>query len=110
MTVPPGNAAISTLTPKASRGGRASSSVQALIPGKLAVAVAEDVSLPWAAEILRYLKNKDLPEDDRQADRIVRQASLYCLIDGELYRKRECRVKLRCIPRETRAGAPHGYP
>ena len=52
------------------------------------MAVAEDASPPWAAQILRYLKDNDLPEDDRQADRVMRQASLYCLIDGELYRKR----------------------
>ncbi|KAM0854747.1 hypothetical protein ACQ4PT_050237 [Festuca glaucescens] len=42
----------------------------------------------------------DLPEEDKQADRIVRQATMYCIIDGELYRKRECRVKLRCISGE----------
>ncbi|KAM0854748.1 hypothetical protein ACQ4PT_050237 [Festuca glaucescens] len=55
---------------------------------------------PGSSEILPYLVDCDLPEEDKQADRIVRQATMYCIIDGELYRKRECRVKLRCISGE----------
>ena len=43
---------------------------------------------------------ESLAEDNKKVDRVVRQDSLYCLVDDELYRKRECRVKLRCIPRE----------
>ena len=41
-----------------------------------------------------------LPEDDHDAERVARQAKLYVMIDGELYRRRDNGVKLRCIPQE----------
>ena len=41
-----------------------------------------------------------LPEDDHEAERLARRAKLYVLIDGELYRRRENGVKLRCISQE----------
>ena len=41
-----------------------------------------------------------LPEDDHEAERVARRAKLYVLIDGELYRRRENGVKLRCISQE----------
>jgi hypothetical protein len=49
---------------------------------------------------VRYLKFQELPEDNVQAERIDRQAKMYVLIDGELYRRREGGFKLRCIPWE----------
>ena len=41
-----------------------------------------------------------LPEDDHEAERVARQAKLYVLIDGELYRRHDNGVKLCCIPQE----------
>ena len=41
-----------------------------------------------------------LPEDDHEAKRVARQAKLYVLIDGELYRRHDNGVKLRCISQE----------
>ena len=35
-----------------------------------------------------------LPEDDHEAEQVARRAELYILIDGELYRRRENKVKL----------------
>ena len=35
-----------------------------------------------------------------EAEEVVRRAKLYVLIDGDLHRRRDNGVKLRCIPRE----------
>jgi hypothetical protein len=72
---------------------------QEAIPERHVVAVEECDASDWAADILRYLKDRDLPEEDKLADRTIRQATMYCVIDGELYRKRESSVKLHCITR-----------
>jgi hypothetical protein len=63
------------------------------------IVIEECDALDWVADILCYLKDRDLPKEDKLADRIVRQATMYCVIDGELYRKRESSVKLHCITR-----------
>ena len=41
-----------------------------------------------------------MPDDDKQAERIARQAKMYVLIDEDFYWQRECGVKLRYISRE----------
>ena len=41
-----------------------------------------------------------LPEKEEDAERVARQATTYCIQDGELYRKRPNYVSLRCISRE----------
>ena len=38
-----------------------------------------------------------LPEKEEDAERVARQATAYCIQDGELYRKRLNDVSLRCI-------------
>ena len=38
-----------------------------------------------------------LPEKEEDAERVARQATTYCIQDGELYRKRSNDVTLRCI-------------
>ena len=55
---------------------------------------------PWARDIVKYIMEHVLPEDDHDAERVARQAKLYVMIDGELYRRRDNGVKLRCIPQE----------
>jgi hypothetical protein len=52
-------------------------------------ALAERAAPPGAEELVRYLKFQELPEDDVQAEWIARQAKMYVLIDGKLYRCRE---------------------
>ena len=49
---------------------------------------------PWDQGIVKYMVDHVLPEDDHEAERVARQAKLYVLIDGELYRRRENGVKL----------------
>ena len=41
-----------------------------------------------------------LTEKEEDAERMARQATTYCIHDGELYRKRPNDVSLRCISRE----------
>ena len=41
-----------------------------------------------------------LQEKEEDAERMARQATTYCIQDGELYRKRPNDVSLRCISRE----------
>jgi transposase InsO family protein len=54
----------------------------------------------WVAEFKTYLLHGTLPEEDAEADRVARQATAYCLQDGELYRKRPNGVLLWCISEE----------
>jgi hypothetical protein len=54
----------------------------------------------WITELKDYVKNGNLPEDDTEAERIARQARLYCVKDGDLYRQRPNGVALRCVSAE----------
>jgi hypothetical protein len=51
----------------------------------------------WILELKAYLTSSRLPEDEEEAERIVRQASGYCIKDGDLYRRRPNGVALKCI-------------
>ena len=54
----------------------------------------------WTKEFKEYLTQGTLPEKDEDAERVARQATTYCIQDGELYRKRPNDLSLRCISRE----------
>ena len=54
----------------------------------------------WTAELKDYLMQGTLPEKELDAERVARQATAYCIQDGELYRKRPNGVSLCCISRE----------
>jgi hypothetical protein len=41
----------------------------------------------WITEIRTYLKDNILPDDMASADRIVRLAKRYTLVEGDLYRR-----------------------
>ena len=51
----------------------------------------------WTKEFKEYLMQGTLPEKEEDAERVARQATAYCIQDGELYRKRPNEVTLRCI-------------
>ena len=55
---------------------------------------------PWAHDIVKYMIEHTLPLDDHEAEKMARRVKLYVLIDGDLYRRRDNGVKLRCIPQE----------
>ena len=46
-------------------------------------------------ELRSYLTQGILPEKEEEAERVARQATSYCIRDGELYRKRPNDVSLR---------------
>nr|XP_020162279.1 uncharacterized protein LOC109747658 [Aegilops tauschii subsp. strangulata] len=54
----------------------------------------------WTEEFKAYLLQGTLPEKEEDAECVARQATAYCLRDGELYRKRPNNVSLRCISRD----------
>ena len=41
----------------------------------------------WITELRSYLAQGTLPEKEEEAERVARQATAYCIKDGELYRK-----------------------
>ena len=47
-----------------------------------------------------YLQHNTLPDKEEDAERVVRQASAYCIQDGELYSRRPNDVSLKCISRK----------
>ena len=51
-------------------------------------------------EFKDYLMQGTLPEKEEDTERVARQATTYCIQDGELYRKWPNDVSMRCISRE----------
>ncbi len=54
----------------------------------------------WIMELRSYLTQGILPEKEEEAERVARQATAYCIRDGELYRRRPNDVSLCSISRE----------
>jgi ribonuclease HI/transposase InsO family protein len=61
------------------------------------LALARQEGVDWILELKAFLVSSRLPEDEEDAKRIVRQASGYCVKDGDLYRCRPNGVALKCI-------------
>jgi ribonuclease HI len=54
----------------------------------------------WISKIQDYLKDNFLPEDQASAERIVRMAKRYAVIEGDLYRRGANGILMRCITQE----------
>jgi ribonuclease HI len=54
----------------------------------------------WISEIWDYLKENILPEDHVSAERIVRLAKRYTMVEGGLYRRGANDILMRCITQE----------
>jgi ribonuclease HI len=54
----------------------------------------------WISEIRDYLKENILPEDHVSAERIVRLAKRYAVVEGDLYRRGANGILMRCINQE----------
>jgi hypothetical protein len=54
----------------------------------------------WISEIRDYLKENILPEDHVVAERIMRLAKRYTVVEGDLYRHGANGILMRCITRE----------
>jgi hypothetical protein len=51
----------------------------------------------WILKLKAFLVSGKLPEEESEAERIVRQASGYCIKDGDLYRRGPNGIALKCI-------------
>jgi ribonuclease HI len=54
----------------------------------------------WISKIRDYLKDNFLPEDQAPAERIVRMAKRYTVVEGDLYRRGANGILMRCITQE----------
>jgi transposase InsO family protein len=54
----------------------------------------------WISEIRDYLKDEILPDEHVSAERIVRLAKRYTVVEGDLYRRGANGILMRCITRE----------
>ena len=61
---------------------------------------AQEAPDAWISEIRGYLKDNILPNDDVSAERIVRLAKRYAVVEGDLYRRGANGVLMWCISRE----------
>jgi hypothetical protein len=64
---------------------------------RVLMALARQEGVDWILELKAFLTSSRLPEDEEDAERIVRQASGYCVKDDDLYRCRPNGVALKCI-------------
>jgi hypothetical protein len=64
---------------------------------RVLLALARQEGMDWILELKAFLASSKLPEDESKAKRIVRQASGYCVKDGDLYRHRPNGIALKCI-------------
>jgi hypothetical protein len=62
--------------------------------------VAQSGPDAWISEIRDYLKENILPEDHVTAERIVRLAKRYTVVEGDLYRHGANSILMRCITQE----------
>ncbi|KAM0917405.1 hypothetical protein ACQ4PT_009539 [Festuca glaucescens] len=51
----------------------------------------------WITELKSYLMDGKLPEGNEEAERVARQASGYCIKDGDLYRRCANGIALKCV-------------
>jgi ribonuclease HI len=64
---------------------------------RVLLTLARKEGVDWILELKAFLVSGKLPEEELEAERIVRQASGYCIKDGDLYRRRPSGVALKCI-------------
>jgi hypothetical protein len=64
---------------------------------RVLLALAWQEGVDWILELKAFLVSSRLPEDESDAERIVHQASGYCVKDGDLYQHRPNNVALKCI-------------
>jgi hypothetical protein len=62
--------------------------------------VAQSGPDAWISKIRNYLKENILPEDHVSAERIVRLAKRYTVVEGDLYHRGANDILMRCITQE----------
>jgi hypothetical protein len=61
---------------------------------------SQEGSDAWISKVRDYLNNNFLPEDQASAERIVRMAKRYTVVEGDLYRQGANGILMRCITQE----------
>jgi hypothetical protein len=64
---------------------------------RVLLALARQEGVDWILELKAFLVSSRLLEDESEAERIIRQASGYCVKDGDLYRHHPNGIALKCI-------------
>jgi ribonuclease HI len=64
---------------------------------RVLLALARQEGVDWILELKAFLTSSRLPEDEEEAERIVHQASGYCIKVGDLYWHRPNGIALKCI-------------
>lgn len=80
---------------KAFPGELPSSNPGKTVPVKHEVLAVEPRAPTWAANLVHCLQEDELPDNRKEAEKVARQAKMYVLIDGDLFRRRPNGVKLR---------------
>jgi hypothetical protein len=62
--------------------------------------VTQEGTDAWISKVRNYLKDNYLPEDQASAERIVRMAKRYTMVEGDLYRRGANGILMRCITQE----------
>jgi hypothetical protein len=64
---------------------------------RVLLVLARQEGVDWILVLKAFLVSSKIPKDESEAERIVRQASGYCVKDGDLYRRRPNGITLKCI-------------
>nr|AAL91598.1 Putative gag-pol precursor [Oryza sativa Japonica Group] len=51
----------------------------------------------WRTPLIKFINSEELPEDDAEAEKITRNAKIYCMIGNDLYKKAPNGVLLKCV-------------
>nr|CAD39961.2 OSJNBa0072D08.10 [Oryza sativa Japonica Group] len=51
----------------------------------------------WRIPLIKFITSDELPEDDAEAEKITRQAKIYCMIGNDLYKKAPNGLLLKCV-------------
>jgi hypothetical protein len=62
--------------------------------------VSQEGPVAWISKVRDYLKDNFLPEDQASAERIVRMAKHYTVVEGDVYRHGANGILMRCITQE----------
>jgi hypothetical protein len=64
---------------------------------RILLALARLEGVDWILELKAFLVSGKLPKEESEVERIKRQATGYCIKDGDLYRHHPSGVALKCI-------------
>ena len=98
--LPPGTFFESLSSPSARVADLAQPSSMPLTQDGQPVLPISSQGVSWIEEILGYLRDDILPDDDTDADRLARQARRYTVVDNKLYRRGANGVLMKCISKE----------